>query len=54
MQGKRKLTIAILVIVAMTLILLFKDVEPLGHGGGFATILIPIMYGYGKEYKDKQ
>lgn len=50
MQGKRKLLITILVLIVMTLILLLRDYDPLALGGGFATVLVPIMYGYGKEY----
>ena len=53
MTGKRKLSIAILTIIAFTVILIIKDYDPLALGGGFTTILFTIMYGYSSEYKYK-
>jgi len=54
MTGRRKLIIAVLTIISFTAILIFKNYDPFALGGGFATMLITIMYGYSSEYKHKE
>ena len=54
MKLERKLIIAVLAILAFTAILILKPTfDPLALGGGFATFLATIMYGFGAEYKNK-
>ena len=53
MKIERKLIIATLAILAFTAILIVKNYDPLALGGGFATFLATIMYGFGAEYKNK-
>lgn len=54
MKIERKLIIAVIAMLAFTAILIVKDTfDPLALGGGFATFLATIMYGFGAEYKNK-
>ena len=54
MKFERKLIIAVIAILSFTAVLIVKDTfDPLALGGGLATFLATIMYGFGAEYKNK-